>query len=208
VNIAGNKLSLQKTSSSAFVCPRCGASFESNRRLSGHMSGKHLRRLGLRNATISLSRLTQIQIGYLAAFPDGEGGIPITRNFRRGRANALALHPTVYFTNTNRKALSTIHEWLGCGCLTRRIEKPPHRDTFVPSVTGTRNVLMLLKVLRPYLIIKKHRADIMISYCRSRLSHYRSGGRRFNPLELRLYTQLHRLNKKGGKSRSHARIAD
>ena len=193
---------------SRFICDRCGASFDSKRRLSGHRSGKHLRRLGLQNAHID-TNLTDGQLGYLAAFLDGEGGIQITKSKRPGREYSLALHPTVYFTNTNEESIRALRSWLSCGCVARRrsLRALNHKDVFVLSITGTRNVLALLTVVRPFLIIKKRQADVMVDYCNSRLSHYRSGDRRFNRTELRLYTQLHRLNLKGGKTqRRHTEV--
>lgn len=184
-----------------FACNICGRMFESRRQLSGHRTGKHSRKLGLANAHIHVENLSESQKGYLAAFLDGEGGIQLTRTFRHGREYKLALHPCVYFTNTDGNVVMRLRSWLGCGCVTRRRTKNPvHKDTFALSITGTRNVLALLTTLRPYLIVKRRRADLLVEYCESRLSHYRSGDRRFNRKELRLYTKLRRLNMKGGKN--------
>ena len=185
-----------------FMCGRCGASFRSRRMLSGHMSGKHLRKLGLANMHINTEHLDEGQKGYIAAFLDGEGGIQITRSFRRGREYTLSLHPCVYFTNTDEMVIRRLKEWLGCGCVTRRrSSRPSHRDTFALSITGTRNVLALLTTVKPYLIVKRRQADLLIGYCESRLQHYRSGDRRFTREEVLLYTKLHHLNMKGGKNR-------
>ena len=183
-----------------FLCSICGRSFESRRQLFGHKTGKHLRRIGLKNAIVRTKTLSESQKGYLAAFLDGEGGIQLTRSQRPDREYVLALHPTVYFTNTDCTAIQLLRSWLGCGCVTRRREEPPHNDVYALSVTGTRNVLELLKTLRPYLIIKRRQADVLIEYCESRLTHYRAGDRRFNSLELQLYSKLRRLNKKGGRN--------
>jgi hypothetical protein len=84
-----------------FTCGVCGKSFTSMRRLTGHRIGKHVRKLGLKNSTIQTEGLSEAQKGYLAGFLDGEGGIQITRSERSGREYTLALHPTVYFTNTH-----------------------------------------------------------------------------------------------------------
>jgi len=192
----------QTDSLGRFACQICGIGFSSIRQLSGHRTGKHIRKLGLANAHISTEHLTDFQKGYLAAFLDGEGGIQLTRNFRRNREYKLALHPCVYFTNTNEVVIRQMRQWLGCGCVTRkRSENPRHKDTFALSITGTRNVLALLDVVRPYLIVKQRQADLLIEYCKSRLRHYRSGDRRFNKRELEIYTKLRRLNMKGGKIR-------
>lgn len=185
-----------------FVCEKCGARFASGRGVSGHRVGKHIRRLGLANAHIQIEGLREVQVGYLAAFLDGEGGIQLTRNFRKARKYRLALHPCVYFTNTNEEAISRLRGWLGCGCVTRRRQRDRrHKDTLALSITGTRNVLLILRLLNPYLVIKRKQAELLIRFCESRLSHYRSGDRRFNREEVRIYTELKRLNMKGGKIR-------
>ncbi len=185
----------------AFVCPSCGVSFPSNRKLAGHRVGKHIRSPRLKNVTINLSELTQSQKGYLAGFLDGEGGIQITRSQRRDREYTLALHPMVYFTNTKEHAIRTLRKWLGAGSISHRVEGGNHNDTFALNITGTRNISALLHILRPYLIIKSTRADVLIEFCESRMQHYRGRDRRFNDGELRLYTTLRELNERGGATR-------
>jgi hypothetical protein len=160
-----------------------------------------LRRLGLKRANIVTKNLSGVRVGYLAAFLDGEGGIQITRNTRTDREYSTALHPTVYFTNTNRDAIFTMKDWLGGGSIACRAARPGHSDIYVLSITGTRNVERLLVCLRPHLIVKAERAAVMLDYCRSRLSHYQSGDRRFNEGELKLYSALIRLNRKGGSNK-------
>jgi hypothetical protein len=190
------------------ACRRCGKAFESRRRLYGHITGKHLRRPGLKNSHIQTENLVECQKGYIAAFLDGEGGIQITRSTRPNRVYSLALHPMVYFTNTNRAVIRRMKTWLSCGCVTRkRSALPTHRDTYALNITGTRNVLELLKTLMPYLIVKRRQARVLIAYCESRLGHYLGKDRRFNDEELRLYSELKRLNQKGGKNRRPRMVA-
>ena len=146
---------------------------------------------------MDLRALTEAQKGYIAAFLDGEGGIQITQSFRKDREYRLALHPDVYFTNTNEEVIRTIRSWLGGGSITERREEGGHNDTFVLTVSGVRSILDLLKAIRPYLIVKSDRADLMIEYCSSRLSHNRGKGRRFTDHELDLSAAIKELNQKG-----------
>lgn len=187
------------------VCDLCGKTFDSRRRLSGHRIGKHIRKVGTKNATIRLDTLMEAQKGYLAGFLDGEGGIQITRSRRPGREYDLALHPAVYFCNTNFTSIQTIRKWLGCGSVVKRPETGSHKDSFVLHITGTRNIKALLECLLPFLIIKAPQAQVMLQYCESRLSHYLGNDRRFNELELRLYTALKKLNLKGGGVKTYQR---
>ena len=94
-------------------CPICGASFATKRHLAGHRAGKHREHAGVKACSISVYGLTDAQKGYIAAFLDGEGGIQITKSLRRDREYKLALHPDVYFTNTNQEVILTIRRWLG-----------------------------------------------------------------------------------------------
>ena len=134
----------------------------------------------------------------MAAFLDGEGGIQITATKRKDRVYTLALHPDVYFTNTNEQVMNTIRDWLGGGTLTRRKAKLGHNDTYVLTVSGVRSILGLLQTIQPMMIIKAERANLMMEFCKSRLSHNRGKGRRFTKYELRLYTSIRQLNKRGG----------
>jgi hypothetical protein len=150
-----------------------------------------------------VTQLTDAQKGYIAAFLDGEGGIQITRSSRSDREYTTALHPDLYFTNTNEEVIRTIGRWLGGGSITRRRERGGHKDTYVLTISGVKSILQLLETIRPYLIVKANRADLMMDFCRSRISHNRGKGRTFTENELRLYRAIKKLNKRGAKRRQH-----
>jgi LAGLIDADG-like domain len=189
-----------------YRCKHCGAAFAGKRQLIGHAVGKHVKGPRLRNANIRLDGLTDRQIGYIAAFLDGEGGIQITRSTRKDRDYKLALHPCVYFTNTDREAIETLREWLSAGCVVKSKSKGEgYKPTYVLHVTGTRNIASLLALIRPCLIIKARRADTMLRFCDSRLTHYAGNDRRYNEEELSLYTTLKTLNERGVKSNANPR---
>jgi hypothetical protein len=189
-----------------FSCKFCGQIFQSRRQVAGHEAGKHIKGPRLQNSTIRLDHLSEAQVGYLAAFLDGEGGIQITRTARKDREYTIALHPCVYFTNTNREVIETIRNWLGAGCIvTAKNKHANHKPSIILHVTGTKNIIELLTRLRPYLIIKAKQADTLISFCNSRASHYRGKERRYTDEELSLYTTLKRLNERGVKSNANAR---
>lgn len=183
------------------VCKVCGATFSRPRQLSGHKAGKHVRSVRSKNSSISLGSLSPAQVGYIAAFLDGEGGIQITRTERVDREYKLALHPTVYFTNTNELAITTLSEWIRGGTKVVARGRAGHKDTFYLHVCGYRNIQLLLQLLVPHLIIKAERARVMLDYCESRLTHHAGSDRRYNERELELYTALFTLNFRGVKQR-------
>lgn len=188
-----------------YPCRFCGQVFEGRRQVAGHEAGKHVKGPRLQNATINLGGLSGHQVGYLAAFLDGEGGIQITRTARKDREYTLALHPCVYFTNTNQESIETLREWIGAGCVVRAKEKEGYKLKFILHVTGTKNIIELLELLRPYLIIKKAQAHVILQYCKSRADHYMGHSRRYTEEELSLYTALKALNQRGVRSNANPR---
>lgn len=179
-----------------YRCKYCGALFDGKRQVIGHQVGKHVKGPRLQNAKIKVDGLDAFQIGYLAAFLDGEGGIQITKTMRKDRAYKLALHPCVYFTNTNLEAIEALRNWLSAGCIVKST-KEGYKPAYALHMTGTRNIVSLLTVLRPYLIIKAARADTLLQFCNSRLAHYAGKDRKYNEEELSLYTTLKALNERG-----------
>ena len=180
-----------------YRCVYCGKSFLHGRQVLGHVVGKHIGKTRLKDATIQTSHLTPLQVGYLSAFLDGEGGIQINRTKRKRRAYSISLHPMVYFTNTDRVAIETLRAWLRAGTVVVSRQRPGCKTMHILHITGIRNIVRLLFALESSLIIKKDRARVMLEFCLSRLGPRGDGGRRFSPRELRLYRSLKSLNKRG-----------
>lgn len=166
--------------------------------MAGHRAGKHREHVGVKVCSIHVENLSDWQKGYIAAFLDGEGGIQITVSHRTDREYSTALHPDVYFTNTNEEVIRAIRHWLGGGSITKRRERNGRKDTFVLTISGVKSILQLLEAIRSMLVVKAERADLMMDFCRSRISHNRGKGRRFTENELRLYTAVKRQNRRGG----------
>ena len=191
-----------------FFCFYCGKQFPRGKQVLGHVVGKHIANPRLRNTTISVDHLTDLQKGYLAGFLDGEGGIQITRSSRKGRRYRTSLHPVVYFTNTNHDAIQAIRDWLRAGCIITARQRQGLRDLYVLHITGIRNIKRVLSVLLPILIIKKKQAFLLLRFCKSRLSLGKHEGRRFNETELTLYSALRRENlRHRGSLNAHSWIA-
>ena len=180
-----------------YRCIYCGKTFPRGKQVLGHIVGKHANITRLRKTTVQVRHLTSLQIGYLAAFVDGEGGTQITKWKRKGRAYAISLHPVVYFTNTNREVIHTLRAWLRAGVVVVSRQRPGCKTMYILHVTGIRNIASLLSLLEPHLIVKRRRARLMLQFCRSRLGPRGRVGRKFNQEELKLYKTLRRLNKKG-----------
>lgn len=99
-----------------------------------------------------------------------------------------------------------IRSWLGGGSIVRRLGRGNHQDTSVLTISGVKSILQLLEGIRPMLIIKARRADLMMEFSRSRISHNRGKSRRFTRTELRLYTAISWLNLEGGGAKIRQRM--
>jgi len=97
---------------------------------------------------------------YLAGFIDGEGSIGISRRDKTYRTFC-------HITNTNKKVLEMIKEMLGFGYLKTRKESKEHfGEKQVYELNFDKNIMTrkLLKLVYPYLIIKKIQAEIVLNY--------------------------------------------
>jgi hypothetical protein len=192
----------------AYRCPICGKIFERPRQVTGHLAGKHSNKPRLLRPSIDVDSLQPHQLGYIAGFLDGEGGVQITKTTREGREYTIALHPTVYFTNTNRESVETLRGWLRTGSTVVSHQKRGYKDTYILHITGMGNIVRLLTCLLPYLIIKRRRAEILLEYCRSRTERKPGENRHYSLTELELYSALIQANRKGGKNNANSRESD
>ena len=193
---------------SGYVCMYCGKEFNTGREVLGHAVGKHIDSPRLRQSTIIVDKLSLQQRGYLAAFLDGEGGIQITKSFRRGRRRRLSLHTLIYFTNSTLQVIQTIKTWLSAGVIIVARQREGYRRQYVFHITGVRNIRRLLRSILPFLIVKRKQAELMLEFCRSRERPKIGQGTEFTQHEIRLYRSLESLNlKHRGKLRANSRIA-
>ena len=102
-------------------------------------------------------KLTDAQAAYIAGLVDGEGSLSADKSKR----NVYALKLTV--TNTHRPVLIMLMELAGGSVRTARhaggMLRPLHRYV----VAGRRMEALLLRIM-PYMIIKKHQADLIMEY--------------------------------------------
>jgi hypothetical protein len=89
------------------TCIYCGKKFEKGRQVLGHVVGKHVNTTRLRSTTIAVKHLTDLQIGYLAAFLDGEGGIQITRSKRKNRKYIITSSSGLFYKLKSRSYRNT-----------------------------------------------------------------------------------------------------
>jgi hypothetical protein len=138
--------------------------------------------------------LTDRQLGYLAAALDGEGSVSLIlvrpQNW---------LRPSVEISNTDMSFLNKIREMLpNLGFIRARKPKGKRKKAYGFVIQRLANVYPLLKVLLPELTAKKRRAELLIDFCESRLSHGKLYYCPYTEREWEIYYELRKLNRRGG----------
>jgi hypothetical protein len=105
--------------------------------------------------------LTDIQLGYLAGIIDGEGSISLTGYPYK----PFAMRPRVQIANTDLSMLTTIQGWVGGYVYSRPVRIPGRKQVFGLAFQSRADILELLRIVEPYLIIKKAQAQLLIAWC-------------------------------------------
>jgi hypothetical protein len=101
--------------------------------------------------------LTPQELAYAAGILDGEGCIKLYSNSRGKRGYYLR----VEIVNTNRSLIVWLHERFG-GSIQVRVPKNPKHKTIYDLNLTSQMAASMLKLLRPYLLVKAPQADIGI----------------------------------------------
>lgn len=114
-----------------------------------------------------------LSLQYIAGFFDGEGHIRITKTKHKTLPNIYKYYLVIQFTNTHKEVMEKIHQVVG-GSLTfnkgNHGLKPHWRVTLY-----TNKAYECIKILLPYLVVKKLEAECAIKFQES-LRPYGSGG--------------------------------
>ncbi len=104
-------------------------------------------------------KLSDIEAAYVAGIIDGEGSIQFTRN-RKSRWPS----PAVSVASTDRELLEWLRSRIGGTIIQKRTYSPTHSRSFDWKLTD-RRALQFLKLVRPFLVIKRKivRCDLLLS---------------------------------------------
>lgn len=114
-----------------------------------------------------LPLLTEGEKGYIAGYLDGEGTITLLwKKSREGHGYS----PMVLFTNTNQESMEWIRAKIGGNLIVfKKVRDNKKWRTLYTLRTGSvLHIQQLLKMLLPYLIIKRKHAELMLEFCNSR----------------------------------------
>ncbi len=115
-----------------------------------------------------------VEAAYTAGIIDGEGSISLTRN-RKSRWPS----PQVSVASTDKELLEWLHTRFGGSITTKQPRKQEHSISYDWKLTD-RRALSLLKLIRPFLIIRRkiERADLLLTAyleCTPRNGRYTEG---------------------------------
>jgi len=120
-------------------------------------------------------------LGYIASFLDCEGSISVNKE-----KDSWHLHPNVCSANKNKEALDFMVEKIGFG----NVGGGGHDGVFKLSFEAYNAIIVLLETVLPLLIVKKNQAQLMITFCKSRLNRLREGKRGYSEEEVFIAKKL------------------
>lgn len=117
-----------------------------------------------------------INWGYVSGFLDSDGSITFMRRTRKGRKKPR-YEPRLTWHNSSKQALQRIQKFISCGwiCRDKRVNKYRQKQMFTLTVTKFVDIERVLKACIPFLVIKKDRAILMLTFCHLRLSKMING---------------------------------
>ena len=138
--------------------------------------------------------LSAAEIGYLAGLIDGEGTITIHNDLPTGRTKPR-YGVKVCISGTDQNFAKWLSQ-LGVKVFTRNTRKNPRwKKTWQTGWHGYRT-LPVLKLVRPYLVVKAKQADIALQYLEMRLQEKTYNAPYSQKYHL-LHKRIRRLNRRG-----------
>lgn len=117
------------------------------------------------NTKLALDELPEWQLGWLAGFIDGEGTIGIYKH----RNEEVQLQVRV--SSIDVGVMNIIADITHLGHITDVVSSNPKAKLLrCWALTAAADIYLLLVKLLPYLLIKRPQAEMMIEYCRGKLS--------------------------------------
>jgi hypothetical protein len=134
--------------------------------------------------------LSDLDLGYIAGFVDGEGC------FRFHYDKGSSYRPEIVIVNTNKEVLKWIKNKIGGRLDSEKRYNNKWKALHRLVVGSIKNVYFLLKKLEPHLKVKRKQANLMLKFCELRLN-CNSHGEPYTERELQIINEMKALNKKG-----------
>lgn len=147
---------------------------------------------------VALGKATPFEIGYAAGFVDGEGTLQLWFKRRHRRPESVYFQPALRVVNTDEASMKLMHRLLGGHYCKARKSKKNLKEVWAVVVLGVEQLRRLLTVLRPHLIVKATRADLLLEYIQVRQSKRAKAG--YDEREFQIWKEFYRG--RGAVSRS------
>jgi len=160
--------------------------------------------------------LSESELGWLGGIIDGEGTISIHRMFSHGKN--ITLSPRISIPNTNIIIFSKVCSILDSLDIGRHVEKRDNKknnkwkDCYIAQISNITGTKKFLDKMMQYFFGKKDQAELVLSFCNSRINTYENTHCKRSPYteeEKNMYFQSIELNRKGKKEdsqRLHANL--
>lgn len=151
------------------------------------------------------NQLAPIGNVWLAAMIDGEGTITLQRTGkRRVSTGEMGLQPIIIVSNTNQAVIEASRIYVENLGVNPYIKSQSYerlqrgwKPEFKLQVTGLTKVPKVLEAIRPYLCGKLAQADLVLEFCRSRISKGKPKGFVYDDRELEILRAIRGLNARG-----------
>ena len=112
--------------------------------------------------------LSKGQIGWLAGIIDGEGSISIHRMNEKETIGGIRHRLDLSIVNTNKDMILLIQSWFGGSfwIKNKKDTNPNHKTCYRWRIEGLRSV-PIIKMVYPYLVIKKSQATIALEFSKT-----------------------------------------
>jgi hypothetical protein len=149
-------------------------------------------------------KLSNVEKAYLAGLIDGEGYIGILRNKRGNKKSfhstwPIVFTPVIKVAMIDRPVIEWLYATLGGSFETRKPTMLNQRESYGWTCRKA-SVATILKLIYPYLRVKKPHADIIFEYMTTRDGTAKPITKAVYDKRMNLYEQLHALTIKGPRS--------
>ncbi len=144
-------------------------------------------------------------LAYVAGIIDGEGCIGIRKTKQAGSMKSTRYAGTLTIGSTSRVLIERVINAFGIGCVTHRFATRTKKGCFIWTIES-RNARNVLSLVRPFLVVKRAQADLLIEFVDGFESFEggrpgKFGGQRVSESELarraRTYSRMKLLNQVG-----------
>ncbi len=146
-----------------------------------------------------VTRLTKVQIAWLAGLIDGEGCISIVKGKPKGENKSTIYYLSLAMNMIDKPTIKLVQKLTG-GSVCKRVVRGPNKRTFYSWTLTCQRALELLRIIKPYSITKATQVRLGIEF-QSRIKP--NGHRLLTASELKIrdnyYTRMRQLKRREWK---------